>query len=88
MTVEDLFALNPAAHYALWGALAFRAVDRSVGLHQKWGISEREFLGRIFASVDVRGTKLPPTPPEGPPKGTYFSRRKATAPSPPLPAVT
>src|SRR6266850_2150162 len=29
---------------------------------------------------------LPPSPPEGPPRGTYFSRRKATQPLPPLPA--
>ena len=30
---------------------------------------------------------LPPSPPEGPPLGTYFSLRKVTAPSPPLPAL-
>src|SRR5712691_11829805 len=30
----------------------------------------------------------PPSPPEGPPRGTYFSRRKATQPLPPLPAFT
>src|SRR6266850_1685893 len=29
---------------------------------------------------------LPPSPPEGPPRGTYFSRRKAMQPLPPLPA--
>src|ERR1041384_6298343 len=29
---------------------------------------------------------LPPSPPEGPPRGTYFSRRKATQPLPPSPA--
>src|SRR5215470_15061466 len=28
----------------------------------------------------------PPSPPEGPPRGTYFSRRKATQPLPPSPA--
>src|ERR1700722_16317236 len=28
----------------------------------------------------------PPSPPAGPPLGTYFSRRHATIPSPPLPA--
>jgi hypothetical protein len=28
----------------------------------------------------------PPSPPSGPPKGTNFSRRKLTAPRPPLPA--
>src|SRR6516225_1660946 len=31
---------------------------------------------------------LPPSPPEGPPRGTYFSRRKATQPLPPSPAFT
>ncbi|HSM94113.1 MAG TPA: ADP-ribosylation factor-like protein [Anaeromyxobacteraceae bacterium] len=46
--------------------LAYRSVDRSIGLHQKWGISEREFLGRVFASVDVRGAKLPAPAAQGP----------------------
>src|SRR5687767_1224981 len=30
----------------------------------------------------------PPSPPSGPPLGTNFSRRNATAPSPPFPAFT
>src|SRR5437016_5279073 len=30
----------------------------------------------------------PPSPPDGPPKGTYFSRRKAEQPLPPRPPVT
>src|SRR5579863_5452970 len=30
----------------------------------------------------------PPSPPSGPPSGTYFSRRKLTAPRPPDPAAT
>src|SRR5688572_22899982 len=30
----------------------------------------------------------PPSPPEGPPRGTNFSRRNAALPSPPLPAWT
>jgi signal recognition particle receptor subunit beta len=55
--IETLYALLQ---------LTFRRVDRAIGLHQKWGISEREFLGKVFASVDVRGTRIPPTPPEGP----------------------
>jgi Fe2+ transport system protein B len=55
--VETLYALLQ---------LAFRSVDRSIGLHQKWGISEREFLGRVFARVDVRGVRLPATPTQGP----------------------
>src|SRR5579859_730978 len=29
---------------------------------------------------------LPPSPPLGPPRGTYFSRRNATQPLPPSPA--
>jgi signal recognition particle receptor subunit beta len=55
--IETLFALLQ---------LTFRAVDRTIALHQKWNISEREFLSRIFAAVDVRGTRIPPAPPEGP----------------------
>src|SRR5579872_897424 len=31
---------------------------------------------------------LPPSPPDGPPCGTYFSRRKARQPFPPSPAFT
>src|SRR5690349_5674624 len=31
---------------------------------------------------------LPPSPPEGPPRGTNFSRRKARHPLPPSPAFT
>src|ERR671938_564564 len=31
---------------------------------------------------------LPPLPPSGPPNSMYFSRRKATTPSPPSPAFT
>src|SRR5438552_17505700 len=30
----------------------------------------------------------PPSPPSGPPRGTYFSRRKDAEPSPPAPAMT
>jgi signal recognition particle receptor subunit beta len=55
--VETLYALLQ---------LAFRSVDRSIGLHQKWGISEREFLGKVFASVDVRGTRVSVAPSRGP----------------------
>jgi hypothetical protein len=40
-------------------------VDRTVGL-QKWGITEREFLGRVFAAVDVRGTRIAQVPQGGP----------------------
>src|SRR4030088_2798912 len=30
----------------------------------------------------------PPLPPSGPPRGTYFSRRKLKAPAPPSPPLT
>ena len=40
----------------------------------------------VVAGRDV--SALPPSPPEGPPAGTYFSRRKAQMPSPPRPALT
>src|SRR5271167_3561179 len=30
----------------------------------------------------------PPSPPDGPPRGTYYSRRKARQPFPPSPAFT
>src|SRR5438128_9715990 len=30
----------------------------------------------------------PPSPPSGPPRGTYFSRRKLTQPAPPSPPLT
>src|SRR5437867_3183255 len=36
----------------------------------------------------VRSSPGPPSPPQGPPRGTYFSRRKATQPFPPPPALT
>jgi signal recognition particle receptor subunit beta len=55
--IETLYALLQ---------LTFRRIDRTIGLHQKWGISEREFLGKVFASVDVSGTKIPQIPTEGP----------------------
>jgi len=36
----------------------------------------------------VTSPPRPPSPPEGPPRGTYFSRRKAMQPLPPSPALT
>jgi mutual gliding-motility protein MglA len=55
--VETLYALLQ---------LCYRSIDRSIGLGGKWGITEREFLGRIFANIDVRGTRVPPVNPEAP----------------------
>src|SRR5690348_6135058 len=44
----------------------------------------------LSLSVDSRYTSppLPPSPPEGPPRGTYFSLRNAMQPFPPPPALT
>src|ERR1700682_2462908 len=36
----------------------------------------------------IMSPPLPPSPPEGPPRGTNFSRRKAMQPLPPSPALT
>src|SRR5690242_16083006 len=36
----------------------------------------------------VKSPPRPPSPPLGPPRGTYFSRRKARQPLPPSPAFT
>ncbi len=49
--VETLYALVQ---------LCYRSLDRTFGLEAKWQISEREFLDRIFAHVDLRGTHVPP----------------------------
>src|SRR5437868_13248623 len=44
----------------------------------------------LWRSLDsmITSPPLPPSPPDGPPRGTYFSRRKATQPLPPSPAFT
>jgi hypothetical protein len=39
--------------------LCYRSLDRSFGLEAKWNVPEREFLGKIFAHVDLAGTRLP-----------------------------
>lgn len=44
--------------------LCYRSLDRAHGLDARWHISEQEFLDRIFAHVDLRGTGLAPPPPE------------------------
>src|SRR5580700_3938401 len=59
-----------------------------------WPESARKiFLKRKSTSVPTLGVasrntspQRPPSPPAGPPFGTYFSRRHAMMPSPPLPA--
>jgi mutual gliding-motility protein MglA len=44
----------------LWAllTLTYRSLDRSLGLAERWKISEREFLSRVFDHVDLRGTRL------------------------------
>jgi len=44
--VETLYALLQRC---------FRSIDKQFGLEAKWQISEREFLDKIFAHVDMRG---------------------------------
>ncbi len=38
--------------------LTYRNLDSLVHLHEKWRISEREFLESIFSHVDLKGTRL------------------------------
>src|SRR5215469_13169887 len=53
------------------------------GLKRKW-------TSVLWRSLDSMMTSppLPPSPPEGPPRGTNFSRRNAMQPLPPSPAFT
>src|SRR5438874_4588102 len=53
------------------------------GLKRKW----TRVLWRSLASINTSPPR-PPSPPEGPPRGTNFSRRKAMHPLPPSPAFT
>jgi mutual gliding-motility protein MglA len=41
--------------------LAFRSLDQRLGLHQRFHLSEREFLEQIFKHTDLRGTPLEAT---------------------------
>src|SRR5262245_6843718 len=43
---------------------------------------------RLSASVSARRITWPPSPPSGPPRGSYFSRRKLRQPRPPSPPFT
>src|SRR5580658_2228037 len=53
------------------------------GLKRKWS-------SVLWCGLATRTTSppCPPSPPLGPPRGTYFSRRKARQPLPPSPAFT
>jgi len=48
--------------------LCYRNLDRAVGLDRNWKLSEKEFLHQIFSHMDLRGTRLPPAPPNGEPR--------------------
>ena len=39
-------------------ALTYRNLDAAIGLSHGWRVTEREFLGRIFEHVDLRGTSV------------------------------
>src|SRR5262245_56347383 len=43
---------------------------------------------RSGSATTTTAPPVPPSPPSGPPRGTYFSRRKLSAPCPPRPAST
>ncbi|HEU4383256.1 MAG TPA: MglA protein [Anaeromyxobacteraceae bacterium] len=48
--------------------LTYRNLDHRLGLGARWRISEQEFLGLVFAHVDMRGVRPPPmggAPPAG-----------------------
>src|SRR5215470_15598742 len=51
---------------------------------------KRKCTSVLWRSLDsmITSPPLPPSPPEGPPRGTNFSLRKATQPLPPSPALT
>ena len=65
---------------------------RSLTGHRPWELGkvvDWRMRPRLF--TPSRASKmmlapLPPSPPSGPPRGTYFSRRRLEQPSPPLPA--
>jgi signal recognition particle receptor subunit beta len=44
----------------LWAllSLTYRSLDRNLGLADRWKVTEKEFLARVFDHVDLRGTRL------------------------------
>jgi signal recognition particle receptor subunit beta len=51
----------------LWAmlSLTYRSLDRTMRLSERWKMTEREFLARVFDHLDLKGTRLQG---EGPPK--------------------
>ena len=45
----------------LWAllTLCYRSLDKNLGLAERWGVGEQEFLSRVFDRVDMRGITLP-----------------------------
>jgi len=45
----------------LWAllTLCYRSLDKNLGLADRWGITEQEFLSQVFDRVDMRGITLP-----------------------------
>ena len=45
----------------LWAllTLCYRSIDKNLGLADRWGITEQEFLSQVFDRVDMRGITLP-----------------------------
>jgi signal recognition particle receptor subunit beta len=51
--------------------LCYRSLDRQFALDAKWHVPEREFLGKIFSHVDLKGTRIkvhPDPSPGAPPR--------------------
>ena len=53
-----------------------------------WFGRKPERSRRRRSATSTTSPPSPPSPPSGPPRGTYFSRRKWIEPSPPRPAMT
>src|SRR5438034_2263762 len=52
-----------------------------------WFRRKPERSRRLGSATSTTSPPSPPSPPSGPPRGTYFSRRKWIEPSPPRPAI-
>src|SRR6266566_1751336 len=52
-----------------------------------WFGRKPERSRRLGSATSTTSPPSPPSPPSGPPRGTYFSRRKWIEPSPPRPAI-
>ena len=69
----------PSLPCIFWPAPRPPSSALKIRLSLRW---ERVF--RFDLTIKITSPPLPPSPPSGPPRGTNFSLRKDTAPSPPL----